>query len=275
MKRSLSASESGMTTRPIIVLPPALAGFIKLPRWVIWRWVTNKDGKRTKPPYQGRAPSKHASSTNQSTWCDLNTAILAYCEGKADGIGLVLSSSNISAFDLDHCRNAATGEIEPWALKLIERSGSYCELTPSNEGVRIIGLATGDKLHRKFTVPNANGMSCELYRKADRYITITGKQINTATELANIDLLLDETLADLESAKQERPPPNGAGNKTAGRKHDLDDIIRTGEGGHFGGDRSRAVWYVINTLLKQRLSADEIVTLLLDQANGISAHIYD
>src|SRR5262249_25281014 len=95
------------------------------------------------------------------------------------------------------------------------------------------------------------------------------------TELANIDLLLDETLAELESAKQERPHPNGAGNKTAGRKHDLDDIIRTGEGGHFGGDRSRAVWYVINTLLKQRLSADEIVTLLLDQANGISAHIYD
>src|SRR5262249_51283682 len=120
-----------LTTRPIIVLPPALAGFIKLPRWVIWRWVTNKDGKRTKPPYQGRAPSKHASSTNPSTWCDLNTAMLAYCEGKADGIGLVLSSGNISAFDLDHCRNVATGEIEPWAQKLIERSGSYCEVTPS------------------------------------------------------------------------------------------------------------------------------------------------
>src|SRR5262249_5347119 len=48
-----------------------------------------------------------------------------------------------------------------------------------------------------------------------------------------------------------------------------------GEGGHFGGDRSRAVWFVINRLLEQGKSADEIVAVLIDPANRISAHCLD
>ena len=264
-----------MTARPIIVLPPAIAGFAKLPRWVVWKWVKGKDGRLTKPPYQGRFPSSLASSTNPSTWCDLNTAMLAYTEGKCDGIGLVLSESEISAFDLDHCRNATTGEIEPWALRLIERAGSYCEITPSNEGVRIIGLASGDKVHRKFNVANANGMECELYRKADRYITITGNQINKATELANIDALIDETLAELEGTKEKQGKPSGNGSAAEPHKRDLDSLIKDGCGEDFGGDRSRAVWFVINTLLKQGRAVDEIIAVLLERSNGISAHIYD
>src|SRR5262249_24684684 len=59
------------------------------------------------------------------------------------------------------------------------------------------------------------------------------------------------------------------------KKLDLDDLIRNGESGHFGGDRSRAVWFVINRLLELGKSVDEIVAILIEPANGISAHCLD
>ena len=66
--------------------------------------------------------------------------------------------------------------MHPWAADKIARAGSYVEVTPSNEGVRIIGLSNGgDPLHCACDdVPGTSGVRCELYRKAERYITITG-----------------------------------------------------------------------------------------------------
>jgi hypothetical protein len=266
-----------MTTRPPIIIPPAIEPLAAEKRWVVWKlkWVTGKDGKRkpTKPPFCADAPNRHASSTDPSTWCDLKTAMLAYTEERCDGIGFALLGSDIGAVDLDDCRDCRTGVIHSWALDAITRSGSYAEVTPSNEGVRVIGLAAGAHLHRKFTVPNANGVSCELYRRAERYITITGQQIGAATNLSNIDVLLDKLLAELDGA-QEKSSTGGVGHG-ARRRHNLDSLIKDGCGEDFGGDRSRAVWYVIKQLLKQGRAADDIVTLLLDRSNGISAHIYD
>ena len=69
-----------MTARSPLALPPTLAPLIDQPRWVVWKWVTGKDGKRTKPPFRGREPRKHASSIDAATWCDFNTAMRAYCD---------------------------------------------------------------------------------------------------------------------------------------------------------------------------------------------------
>jgi putative DNA primase/helicase len=264
-----------MTTRPLIVLPPALAPLTQEKRWVVWKWVTGKNGKRTKPPFRADAPRKHANSTDPSTWCDLNTAMLVYTEGKADGVGFTLMNCNIAAIDLDDCRDPQTGKLHPWAADVVTRSGSYAEITPSGEGIRIIGLATGAKLHRKFNV--TDGVSCELYRGgAERYICITGQQLGTTSKLTNIDALLDEQLAQLEQAKKETSKrTNGAGDAGGGKKRDLDSLIKDGCGTDFGGDRSRATWFVIHQLIKQGKSDDEIVAVLLDPANGISAHTLD
>jgi Protein of unknown function (DUF3631) len=120
-------------------------------------------------------------------------------------------------------------------------------------------------------VPDADGVSCELYRRADRFITVTGRQIGNATKLARIDVLLDEALAELEStkkaAKQKKPEQR--------KQHDLDDIIKNGEGGHFDGHRASAVWYVINEMLRRERSADEIAAVLLDRSNKISEKAYE
>ena len=267
-------------SRSPIILPPALAPLAVEKRWMVWKWITGKNGKLTKPPFRADRPRQHASSTDPSTWCDLPTAMRAYTGEQCDGIGVALVNFNLGAFDLDDCRDATTGALHPWALDKIERSGSYAEVTPSNTGVRIIGLAAGAIVHRKFAVPQANGVSVELYRKAERYITITGQQIGGAAALANINSLLDQTLAELDGeGKAPKPKPKlkelKPDQSQPKKKHNLDKLIKDGCGQDFGGDRSRAVWYVINQLLSRGRAADDVVKILLDRANGISAHIYD
>jgi hypothetical protein len=265
------------TKRPMLVLPPALAPLAKESRWVVWKWIKGKTGKWTKPPYQGRAPGRHAASDDPSTWCDVNTAMLCYTEGRCDGIGFVLGDdAPLGALDLDDCRNKETSELHPWARDKITLAQSYVEVTPSGEGVRIIGLASGKPIQRKFIVPNGNGVSCEPYRRTVRYITISGQQIGDGAELGNIDALIDDVVAELDGTKHAKAKAgNGAGDQGARQEHDLESLIKDGCGNDFGGDRSRATWYVIHQLIKQGRSDDEIVTVLLDRGNGISAHVYD
>jgi Protein of unknown function (DUF3631) len=263
-------------TRPLIVMPPALAPLVTENRWVVWKWVAGKNGKPTKPPFRADAPQKHASSTDSATWCDLNTAMLSYTEGRSDGVGFVLTGSNIAAFDVDHCRDAVTGSIHPWAQDLVRRCGSYAEVTPSGSGIRILGTASGPPLHRKFNVPGADGLSVEIYRNAERYITVTGLQIDGAIrQMAGIDVPADAVVFDLDGAKQAKGTDKGNGKDPGSHQHDLDSLIKDGCGDDFGGDRSRAIWYVIHALLKQGRAPDDVVAILVDPANGISAHCLD
>ena len=55
----------------------------------------------------------------------------------------------------------------------------------------------------------------------------------------------------------------------------LERIIRLGENGEFNGDRSRAVWWVINEMLRRGYVTYTIVSTLLDRNNQISQHVYD
>jgi hypothetical protein len=255
-------------------LPPALIPYAKEPRWVLWRFEARK-GKTTKPPYQAHAPRKHASSKAPATWADFATALQAYEAGQADGIGFCLFKSPIAAFDLDDCRNASTGDIEPAARQLIERANSYVEITPSGTGLRILVLSTGPKVHRKQQVPGANGMSIETYRGCERFVAVTGNALpEAAAQLADGDALIDDVVAKLDAAAKKAKSQNGS-KRARKQKLDLDDIINNGEGGHFGGDRSRAVWWVINEMLRRGDAPNVIVATLLDRNNKISEHVYD
>jgi hypothetical protein len=271
--------------RPALTLPPALAPLAAQPRWLGWRW-EKRDGKLSKVPYQGQASSRHASSTKPQTWCDLQTCLAADAADLFDGIGFALMDSEIAALDIDDCRNKETGELHPWAANVVARSNTYCEVTPSGQGIRLIGRSVGAHVHRKFAV--ADGVSCEPYRRAKRFITITCQQIGEAVELADIDALIDEVLAELENAKRrsrKKAATNGPNNTTANAtnkraangsaKHDLTSLIKDGCGDDFGGDRSRATWYVIHQLLKLGDDPEAIVATILNPNYGISAHCLD
>jgi primase-polymerase (primpol)-like protein len=89
---------------------------------------------------------------------------------------------------LDDCRDPKTDNLSDWAERLVKRANSYCEVTPSGRGVRIIGIADGDRVHTVRDMPTGK---LEIYRGAcGRYITVTGDRVNDAP-LHDIDQLID------------------------------------------------------------------------------------
>jgi hypothetical protein len=218
----------GVDTTPASGLPAALQPLIEQHRWVLWKWETRENGKRTKVPYQPNG--KKASSTNPETWISFAAACAA--REKFDGIGFCLFKSGIAAFDIDNCRDPKTGAIHPWAKNLVEKVGSYSEITVSGTGLRIIGYGNGPKVHRKLAV--ADGVSCELYRQAERYIVMTGDVLPGARVLANIDEHIDAVLAELDNKKQSK------GNKHDEQKSATDNLPPKHQSIGNGRDRQKS-----------------------------------
>jgi putative DNA primase/helicase len=113
---------------------------------VCWKWATLPNGKRTKVPVNART-GRLAKANDPATWSTYQQASRAERDGKArkvyGGVGFVpIAGGNITFIDLDHCRDAKTGEIEPWALAELERFDSYSEVSPTGTGLRIWIFAT-------------------------------------------------------------------------------------------------------------------------------------
>jgi hypothetical protein len=238
---------------------------------LVWKWEMKKKGdeeKPTKVPYQARNPKRQAKSNQPKTWATYAQACEAYeHEDYLDGIGFVLTNTDIAAFDIDDCRDPSTGEIHAWAWALVQKANSYTEITVSGTGLRIIGTGTGFAVHRKLKVKD--GVTCEPYRKATRYLVMTGNQIGTAG-LANIDVVINETLEELDA----RPGGADDGGQHARQTPDDEDplayTIRQGEAGRFDGHRAQAEFYVINEMFRRGYTAKAIAKVLLDPANRIS-----
>ena len=89
---------------------------------------------------------------------------------KFDGVGFVVTKEDdFVGFDLDKCIDPKTGEIEPWALKIVQTINSYTERSPSGTGLRIMArgvLPVGPRRKGGF----------EIY-DSGRYFTITGDHL--------------------------------------------------------------------------------------------------
>jgi putative DNA primase/helicase len=159
------------------VLP---ADLIALPQFVVWNYehVKPKDGKPgrlTKVPYSVSCVGK-ASSTDSATWSTFDRVMAN--KGAYSGIGFMLDADDeIVGIDLDHCHNPETGELSETARDAIERFGSYTEVSPSGEGIRIFVKGVLPEGRRKETV-----RGIEMYEKS-RFLTITGNAIGNCNEL--------------------------------------------------------------------------------------------
>ena len=148
---------------------PAMTKFEKIPQemkewdqWVNWKW-EERDGKATKPPYDPKT-GKRASHNNPTTWGTFEDAVKAR---GFDGIGFVFTEKDpFCGIDLDDCRNATSGLIAPWALKIIQEFNSYTETSPSGTGLKIFikGKLPGGGIKTKHV---------EVYNKL-RFFTVTG-----------------------------------------------------------------------------------------------------
>jgi len=137
--------------------------------WILWKY-TPVNGKWTKPPFN--EDGKKIDAHDPTEWMTFSQAVQAYQRGGFDGIGLSLNAMEaLAGVDLDHCVKG--GEIEPWALKIVEELGSYVEISPSGEGLRILGYG---KLRRE----GRKKGNVEVY-DGGRYLTFTGHRLDSAT----------------------------------------------------------------------------------------------
>jgi hypothetical protein len=253
-------------------LPAALAPLCQLPHWVLWRWVLRR-GKWTKPPYT--PTGANAKSDDPSTWSDYGATLDAArrANGSIDGLGFMLRGTDLTTVDLDHCLDLK-GRPEAWAEAWLEAmEGAYVERTPSGQGLRIIGIGTGERLQRRWTIKDAPHpeAAIEIYRNCERYITITGAQIGGGAELQPIDATAIVTHYD--AAKGTAKARSGSKNRTGafdfnetGASIDYDEVIRNGAP---NGQRSELFQAVVWHLAAKGMLVEEIVAMLEQYPRGI------
>jgi hypothetical protein len=253
-------------------LPQVLKPLMELRQWVNWRWkwVTRKDGtkKRTKVPYQ---PNGLKAKTNdQSTWSTFEAVVAA--SSRFDGIGIVVRG--FGAFDIDDCRNTDTGELHEWAQQLVDEVGTYCEVTVSGTGLRLIGTGEGAELHRKIDV--VDGVSCEVYRNTARYIVVTGASLGTPAPVINIDAALERTVEKLDAAKRTKKAKSKAkGGKSKDKAPSFEEVIKDGHFDHWDNHRRQALWYAACSACRAGWSDEKIVEALVDPDNKISEKVLE
>lgn len=178
---------------------PAMAQLKSRNQWVAWAYKDRGGPKPTKPPIR---PDNGlpASVNNPREWGSYAQAVMRAVRGNLPGIGYVLTSDdNLTGIDLDNCRDPETGEIAEWAKEIVDLCETYCEVSPSETGLRIIAegkVAAAMKL-------DAAGV--EVYGTG-RYLTITGWHLHGSPESIRP---APRTLAALESRIEAMRPARG------------------------------------------------------------------
>ena len=207
-----------------------LAALAGVPRWVAWRPEPRK-GKLTKVPY---APDERtAKSDDPATWGTRAEAEACAarmpCPHGPGGVGLELGDHAglaLGGIDLDTCRDPATGAIEPWATEVIERFGSYAEVSPSGTGVKVffafdgadlpaLRTAMGTPYGKQWKRPGGDHPpAIELYL-GNRYFAVTDQRLDGAP--AGLRLVPTDTVlwlireAGPAFVERDRPASGGEG----------------------------------------------------------------
>jgi hypothetical protein len=253
-------------------LPAALRSRTQERRWVCWKW-TWKSSQWTKPPFQACDPLLFAKSNDPETWGDYSVAVAAVAAGEANGIGYMLLGSDLSAIDLDHCRDPQTGEIDEWAQAEIKATDSYVETTVSGAGLRILGIGSCSELHTNYRIPGtANGAKVELFRNTNRFVTISGLKIAGGDKLENIDGVLDGIVERYTAPNTSIGAKTGS-NTSIGAKlqicsADIDDLIRNGAP---RGIRSEIFAKVVWSLASSGHTPEQIIQGLAAHPGGIAS----
>lgn len=108
-----------------------------LNQWVVWRYQWSEEENRWKKPPVDPTTGKLMGWKNFDNWLTYDEATLA-TEEYDYGIGFVLTPEDpLSFIDLDDVIDPDTGEIEQWAMEVVDSIDSYTEISPSGTGLRI------------------------------------------------------------------------------------------------------------------------------------------
>ena len=203
-----------------------------LRQWVCWR-SEERNGKLTKIPYSPSSGTR-ARSDDPETWGMLVEAREAARQSNYDGIGFVFTATDpFCGVDLDRCLDSDTGEVEPWALEIIEELSSYTEISPSGSGLHILVRARlPEGGNRKGRV--------EMYDRG-RFFTMTSRRLSGTSHL------IEERQHQVEALHSRLFPPReqnpSASANSAVSENGLDDaeILRRAMSAR-SGERFAALW---------------------------------
>ncbi|MHB8218168.1 MAG: AAA family ATPase [Candidatus Sulfotelmatobacter sp.] len=154
-------------------------------RWMRF-FVKNKpDGKGTaKIPLGGSGgEGNHADS---STWSTFDEAVAAI-ENDQQGLGYAFFEGEIQGLDIDHCRNAKTGQICNEAMMLLSRLPSWAEYSVSGQGIHVLfkGNVRGKQLGEQClqfwnskNSPRFFALTCDLVGDAFTNLKDVGEDFN-------------------------------------------------------------------------------------------------
>ncbi|WP_426958335.1 DUF927 domain-containing protein [Muricoccus radiodurans] len=208
-----------------------IASLATLPRWVGWQTESRgPKGKPTKLPYNPATGGK-AMADKPSTWG--TRAAAEACAAKLPrpfgdgGIGLELGDHGglaAGGIDLDTCRDPQTGDLAAWARSVMQRFGTYAEVSPSGTGVKLFFLydpadatairkAMGTETGRKWCRTGGDHPpGIELYISGRFFAVTDQRHPDAPAELRQL------TLSDLLWLINEAGPAMAA-NKPAGKIH--------------------------------------------------------
>lgn len=150
-------------------------------QWVCWTYHSdhsNGRDRRRKVPVNPRT-GRFAKVTNPDTWTSLDEAVesASSLSQHISGVGFVFTDDDpFVGVDLDDCRSLVTGQLDPWALEVVDRLATYTEVSPSGTGVKAIMTTDAVMPSRRRSNPGL-----EVYRSS-RFFTITGDIVGTRSE---------------------------------------------------------------------------------------------
>ena len=120
---------------------------------------------------------KRLDIRRKELWINIEQALQLRDAQLADGIGFILLDSDMFVLDLDDCYNSHTKQLSNFAQEIVEHfKDTYIEVSPSNQGLHVIGLGRLDLDGKSRSTVNKH---VEAYDGLSvRYITITGQSVN-------------------------------------------------------------------------------------------------
>ena len=106
-------------------------------QWMCWRYQSGR-----KMPVDAKTGNA-GKSNDPDTWATFEVAAERMeSDASLSGIAFVFTADDpFTGVDLDSCRDPKTGQLANWASEIVNAFDSYCEVSPSGSGVKLICLA--------------------------------------------------------------------------------------------------------------------------------------
>ena len=198
---------SDATTKPKIAPPnpdgiPAELRAVR--RWVPWALVWKDDGKGggawTKVPLSFRNGNA-ADCNNSRNWGTLRQCLNLVEAGKADGVGFAFAGGGYVGIDLDDHRDPTTGRLTEFAQLVLVTFPTYCEVSASATGAKLIGRGA----FPPGTPKKVKELGIELFDSG--FFALTGLAVDgTPGEVADLQPAIDAHLAELLGGNDRTQP---------------------------------------------------------------------